>query len=206
MSSINDAAIAHKLGAVVMRPGIHGHHVPLGATESPATSVAAGGAVIAEIGSTGLIGMPMTSGDQINFTLDLLADLWDANKDRDFQLEIICHSTSADLDADIDWLAFAKGFALGEALTEVTAAAKDKLITYPAMTMAGALKSVTTGRVGLGALESLGVGTFTTDRELVIGVELQDDGAAEGDEIVLEKVILWYEREMCDRDGQRARI
>ena len=204
--SVNDAAISHKLGAVVMRPGTHGHHLPTGATNSPSTSAATGGPVIAEIGSTGLVGMPMTTADQINFTLDLKADLWDANLDKDFQIEIICHSTSADLDADIDWLAFAKGFALGEALVEVLPGTKDKLITYPAMTMLGALKPVSTGRVGLNAVESVGVGTFRNDRELVIGVELQDDGAADPDEIVLDKVILWYEREMCSRSGERERI
>lgn len=195
-----DGAIEHKRGCKRLNVFACDGILPIGATESPLTTIGAGAtpAVCAEISSFARAGLAMDNGDTLQWILDRQADLWDVDMDHDLLFQILFTSINAAAIADVDWKAYIKGFAAGAAMT-VGTATPDGTIVYPAAAVAAQYAVSKTVEMGF-----LVPAKFDADEEVAITVELVDRGAtAAANEIVLTGARLFYTREICHPTGVR---
>ena len=178
-------------------PWNHFDLLPIGATESPLTSLAAGAPAAAEQGLTtsNLAAIKLTTADIIQAQFDLAEEDWDLSLDLMADIRFSCATSTAASGIVFDL--FVKGLAKGETYVDPVATF-DKQLTFPAYTTAGQNKLEITPRLALGI-----PGTFAADRKLIVAVKMTDDGTAAGDDICFTSLVLWGTRAIMSASGVR---
>lgn len=191
-----DMGIEHKLRCLRLNPIMHNGVTLTDGTPNLITGLGSGTPTVAAEIEAGLeiTGIPLDDADEVYYLVDVPAELGLADLDKDLHLELVFTSNKATAHANIDFKAFAKGMALGAALSDVLST-PDCSVVFPAQSVA------TTRKICKAMMPLAGAAKFKADELLGIVVELDDKGDGAADETVLISARLWYTPEICHPTG-----
>lgn len=175
-----------------------GGMVPIGATESPMTSLGAGAPAAPTAGCVAaaeLTGVAMTTADEVYVDIPI-EDLDGFDLEGDLQAYLRGEFTDAGAVANVDFTLHVKGFANGVPSGDAKVSA-DATVTFPALSGPASGSQFKTPEIGLNA-----PGVFANDARIVCAVTLADIGTATADLTFVKELVLVGTRRLCNEAGR----
>lgn len=196
-----DLGIQHKLRCLPLHPVLHNGVTLIEGSPNLIGGLGAGTPTMAaEISAAlELTGIPMDTGDEVYYLVDVQAELDLADLDVDMRLELVFTTVKSSAHGGIDFKGFAKGFKEGALLSD-TLVSPDSSMVFPAQSVSEALKIVK-AFMPLACAGAFKAEDGTLDELLGVVVELDDKGDGAANELFLVKSRLWYQAEICHPEG-----